>query len=402
MKKYAEEKELPVKILLLGHQKRFYGTYWRLKFLARGLVKLKHDVTLAAVSCDARWISHSLQEEGVDIWEGPNLLHDLPGQGTGPLDILGRIKLISQNKFDVIHGFEFFPNIRIPIRLTNSRKKTVVLSDWCDWYSRGGLGPRWGRYPWVKKMISRQEDNVRIKSHGVTVISQKLKERTLRLGISQDKILYLPGGAPVDIIRVEDKKKARRRWKIDPQAKVIVFMGTNQADLDILLEAFAIVAKKEVQSLLLLAGPKNKKMRRQAYELGIEKNIIETDIFKYSDLSSILACADVCALPMRDTEGNQARWPNKIGEYMAAGRPIVTSAVGEMKYLFKEYPMGIAVEQDARQFAKALIVLLLDSAKNREMGKVARKVAEEVLAWDRLSLRLEEFYKKMLYTLKRT
>lgn len=385
-----------MKILMLGHQNRNYGTYWRLFFLARGLQKLGHDVTVATVSLSSRWKAEVETVDGVTIWQGPNLLHDLPGQGTGPLDILGRIELIKYHHYDVVHGFEFQPNVRWPMYQAMKNKKTLVLSDWCDWYSEAGLGPTWGKVPGVKHCIRWQEDRIREKVHGVTVISHLLEKRVQQLINNQNKILYLPGGAPVDVIKKEDKQKCRSQWEIAQDKKVVAFVGSNQGDLDLLVKAFILVAAKQPQSLLMIIGPANKEAMALLRSAQLQNRVVVTGKFKYEDLSSLMGCADVFALPLRDTIGNRARWPNKLGEYLSAGRPVVASDAGEPGYFFHDHDIGQTVENSEQAFATAINYYFDHPLQLASLGEKCRQVAEQVLAWDKLSVELYQFYKKML------
>jgi len=385
-------------ILMLGHQYRNYGTYWRIWFLARGLVKLGHQVTLATVSPRSKWHPRITEEDGVTIWEGPDFLHDLPGQGTGPLDIAGRKKLIRLNRYDVIHGFEFYPNVRFPMQMGLRQRKPIVISDWCDWYSQAGLGPKWGKVPGIKAFIARQEDKLRTQVHGVTVISHLLEERSKQLAKDPDNVLYLPGGAPVDVIHSEDKTASRSRWGIDRGKKVVGFVGTNQEDLDILVEAFIKLALRDSRCLLYLIGPDNAKANSLLKKYGLQDRIKVVGKFQYEDLSTMMGCCDVFALPLRATVGNAARWPNKIGEYLSAARPVVASNVGEMKWFFKDHQVGTTCSNAPEAFAEALTIYLENDALARRTGEEAREIAEKVLAWDTLSGRLESFYEKIMET----
>ncbi len=378
------------------HLSSYVGTYWRLWFLARALVKRGHEVTVVSVSRKNKWTVRKTIKDGVILWEGPNWLHNLPGKGTGPLDILYRANLIAKNNYDIIHAFEYHPNIRLPLEFSQSWKKTIVISDWCDWYSQGGLGPRWGKYRLLQRLVARLENGIRLKSHGITVISHCLYDQVNKqLGIPTEKILYLPGGAPADLIRPMDQHEARLKNGLGPE-KIIGFLGAYQADLDLVVDAFKLVIQELPQCKLLVIGEdKGSRLdvlekKIQAY--GVKNKIIRTGFVDSQRLPSLLACADVFALPIRNTLNNLSRWPNKIGEYLAAGRPTVAHAVGEMKYLFEKYSIGLAVEQDDRAYANALLELLKNQAKAQQCGEQAREVAEQVLSWDCLSTELEAFY----------
>jgi glycosyltransferase involved in cell wall biosynthesis len=111
---------------------------------------------------------------------------------------------------------------------------------------------------------------------------------------------------------------------------------------------------------------------------------------------SYLAAADVLLLPLKDTVANRGRWPSKVNDYMAAGRPIVATAVGDCVGLFAEQAIGVATTDDAESFAAGIRSLLDDSSRRAEMGARARDVAERVFAWPILTERLESYYRTVI------
>jgi glycosyltransferase involved in cell wall biosynthesis len=101
-------------------------------------------------------------------------------------------------------------------------------------------------------------------------------------------------------------------------------------------------------------------------------------------------------MPFDHKVSNIGRWPNKIGDYMCVGRPTVSNPVGEVKWLFDQYDIGVLTEPTAEAMAKAALELLRDRARAEALGARARVVAEEVFAWDKLILRLEQWYYQMI------
>jgi glycosyltransferase involved in cell wall biosynthesis len=108
-----------------------------------------------------------------------------------------------------------------------------------------------------------------------------------------------------------------------------------------------------------------------------------------------LACAEIMCLPLADRAANRGRLPNKMLDYMAAGRPTVASPVGDVKAILEEHPVGLLAGDEAA-FAAALERLRDDGALREELGRSARRVAETVFAWPRLVSRLDGFYRMLL------
>ena len=104
-----------------------------------------------------------------------------------------------------------------------------------------------------------------------------------------------------------------------------------------------------------------------------------------------MAAADVALVPYFDTDFNRARWPIKLGEYMAAGRPVVACDVGELGRVVAEHEIGLLAQPDMSGFADAVLALLRDPGRSAAIGARARQVAEDHYDWRVLAERLEAF-----------
>jgi glycosyltransferase involved in cell wall biosynthesis len=106
------------------------------------------------------------------------------------------------------------------------------------------------------------------------------------------------------------------------------------------------------------------------------------------DVPGFLGGLDVAVLPSR-AEGMS----NALLEYMAAGRPLVATAVGAAPDLVEDGVHGLLVPPDDPQaLAEAIGALLDDPARARELGAEARRRAAEHYSREAMVRRFEEFY----------
>ena len=75
---------------------------------------------------------------------------------------------------------------------------------------------------------------------------------------------------------------------------------------------------------------------------------------------------------------------------MAAGRPTVTNATGDMIELFNRHHIGLLAEDKPDDMAKKTIDLIKNERKMCELGKNARLTAEKFYDWEILSSKLEK------------
>jgi len=128
----------------------------------------------------------------------------------------------------------------------------------------------------------------------------------------------------------------------------------------------------------------------------VDDRILWTGFQPYARIAESLACADILLLPMSDTAVNRGRWPNRIGEHMAAGKATVSCAVGEMKKLFEAHPIGLLARPDEEDFAEKTLALLDAPEAAEEMGRRARTLAEGDYSWSVLADRFVSFWRRMI------
>jgi glycosyltransferase involved in cell wall biosynthesis len=387
---------LNMKVLMLNHNPKESGTYFRCFHFAKHLVRRGHQVTI--MTCISNRFKPTVEyKDGVRIIGTPRFrrLADwvVPGGlDTGFLDILIRVGHTASNYYDLIHGFDHLPNVSFPSYFGRKIKNVRFISDWCDWWTRGG-------FPYERFKSKRRndmeiilEEGIRKIADGVTVISSLLQERAESLGIAQEKIRLIPSGADVDCIRPLSMKDSRKRLGLPLDAHILGFVGFVNQDIDLVIQALKIVSEKIPSARALCVGVSGN-AEQTAEELGIRDKVILAGIKSYDELPEYYAASNVLAMPLRDTLFNRARWPNKIGDHLAAGRPTVSNPVGDVQELFKNHSIGLlAKSDDAEDFARQVTYLFENPGVAERMGKQARELAEREYSWEKQTDQLERFY----------
>lgn len=386
------------------------GTYYRAFPWAVYLASRGHRVTMLCTSEKNLYRTEVSEEKGVRIIETPALfsgryvMHRVSGMhGWGPLDILARVREIKRGGYDVVHAFEHHPHVVLPVWLAGRRHVPVLIADSCDHYGKGGFREYEYRpyrlyrlyqvigWPF-RALMDRMEVSLRCRADAVTVISTYIRDRAIGQGVLPEKIHLIPGSAEVENISVQSRTDAQKKLKLDSGLKYALFFGAGQFDVDFSLEAFAVVQKKIPDSRFIVVGKKDPAVTRKADELNLGEKLIQTGWIDDAALNDWLACADVCLLPMKNNAPNHARWPNKIGFYMAAGRPVVATEVNDVGDLIRRRNIGRLSTVDADEFAARITELFEDPQAAEEAGRQARKAAEEEFDLSIHGAQLEQLY----------
>ena len=136
---------------------------------------------------------------------------------------------------------------------------------------------------------------------------------------------------------------------------------------------------------LLIAG---KAPVRQVRQLGEREGISVTGFV--DSMPEMLRRARVAVAPMLSGAGIQ----NKVLEAMACGLPVVATTFGAAA-IDAAPGRDLIVADGADAFADAVVGLLLDSARARQVGANARAVVLERHGWDRSAAAIEGLYESL-------
>ncbi|MBK6792989.1 MAG: glycosyltransferase family 4 protein [Anaerolineales bacterium] len=388
-------------ILMVTHHRRFKSRP-RSHAMAKHLVQRGHKVTLIVIADQRRFGIVNSEWDGVQVIETPDLLWGQLRSGWDPWDLLNRILYLSHNHehFDLIHCFETRPATIYPALLYSRRHDIPLVTDWNDWWGRGGLidevRPAWYRLLFGT-VETYYEEAFRTQGAGLTVISSALGRRAEGLGVCPERILHLPSGTFPEIFRPREKMICRERFGLPFSTPVIGFSSLDShLDLGVVLQALAIVARQYPSVKLIITGKPSNAVVELVRTYGVESNVHLTGYLQDEELPWALSCADLFVLPLADKVYNVGRWPNKICDYMSLGRPTVSNPVGDIKGLFEDHKIGVLASWDPVDFSEKILYLLKNPEIAFRLGDNARDAAVTVYDWKLLVCRLEEFYATLL------
>lgn len=383
-------------ILFLNHNRVWESTFNRGFYFGRSLVKRGHKVTLVANAKKSKFLFKEYECEGVNIIETPDLLWGQLRTGWDIINAFRRILYLKHKNYDIIHALDCRPTVIYPALYLKKYLRIPLVIDWADWWGRGGaIKLRKPRF--LNKLFEPVEtyfeENFRRYADFTTVISRLLEQRAIDLGISKGKIKYIPHGCDVETVRPIKQEEARCKVGLPLNYYILIFSGFVLYDADMVAKAFDLVLKEFPDTKLVLTGKKdileNSKSARN-------NNILNLGFVPKDKFLLYLASSDLCLMPLSDNLANRARFPGRIGDYMAAGRPIISNPVGEAGTIVKEYNLGIVTKPDALNFANGIIEALKDKDARMQWGINSRKLAENKFSFDILSREFEDVYNKVL------
>ncbi|TAK51498.1 MAG: glycosyltransferase WbuB [Gammaproteobacteria bacterium] len=383
-----------LRVLFIVHNPtRKGGAYYRGLNLGVPLARRGHDVTLMTIHPTGRLRMVERDLDGVHLVESPDLLWGVGRTGWDPWDTLRRTLWVRRHRFDIIHTVDTRPAVSLPAWLGRKASGAAWVADWTDWWGRGGATTE--RDGWLIRTLIGPleqffEEKPRPHADGTVVISRALGERAEAMGIDGRNILYLPPGADPTAIRRSSPEEARARCGLSPDGRYIGYLGNiYQRDADLLFETLRRLQATDAR-LIMVGDP-----GCQVPE-AVRERVTITGRLPFESMLDHLSACEVLALPLSDTIANRGRWPSKINEYVAVGRPTVACDVGDVASLLRDHDIGLLVRPEAGEFAARIDELLADSARAAAMGERAREVALTTYSQDAIADRLEDYYRKTI------
>jgi glycosyltransferase involved in cell wall biosynthesis len=273
---------------------------------------------------------------------------------------------------DVLYAHQIF-NATIAIPLKYVLRRPLVYDEHGSW----ALNPYFNkRYILWEKLVSKIADKV-------IVVTNDVKEIfTEHYGVPEEKIKTLKDGANTNLFKpMEKDNKIKRKLGISDTDKVIAFTCPRTASANyIALEYLFNLAPeiegriRNVKFIIIGGGPLLDPP---------SPNIVYTGFVQ--DLVPYINLGDVCVAPypplsICGTSGAK----NKIIEYFACGKPVVSTEEGIRGFSDAVPNRDFLLAEDSADFVDKLITVLYDENLSKKLAENSRKFSFKY-DWNNLS-----------------
>ncbi len=242
---------------------------------------------------------------------------------------------------------------------------------------------------WLEGFLYRRADRVMVNSPGFL---EHVKSRGAR------QVELIPNGADPAMFNPADDGAAFRRTHGLEEKFVALYAGAHgmSNDLEVVLDAAQLLAgEKEIQIVLLGDGKEKPALEEHAAALGLS-NVTFLPSVPKSEMPAALAGAEACIAILKPLEEYKTTYPNKVFDYMAAGRPVVLAIDGVIREVVEAAGCGIFAEPgNPAALAEAIRQLAEDPQKSRRMGLKGREYLEQHFDREQITEKLVELLNKM-------
>jgi glycosyltransferase involved in cell wall biosynthesis len=220
----------------------------------------------------------------------------------------------------------------------------------------------------------------------IVVVSRVLEQDLLRRGVKNERILCNPNGVDPQRFRPDAGGEAiRARYGLN--GKVVVgFVGsfTCYQGAPVLAAAAARIARDDVHFLFVGQGDTLAEARRIVDAASATDRVTFTGQVPSDEVPAYVAAFDVAVAPLVPNADGSPMFnsPVKAYEYMAAGRAIIASRLGQLEEVLVDGETALLVEPgDAAALAASVERVAADAALRERLGAAARKLALQRHTW---------------------
>lgn len=210
-------------------------------------------------------------------------------------------------------------------------------------------------------------------ANDIIAVSETYVNRAVKVNKKYDKKASVYLGTDLNYF---DKYKLRKRTT---KKVILVYIGTLGHSYNIIdvIKAINLLNNKGYNNLefkILGDGPLLTNLKDSAKKLNV--NAIFLGRLPYEEMIKELSCCDIAINPIM--KGAAQSIINKVGDYAAAGLPVIsTQECLEYRNLVNEKQIGLNCDNDPKDIAEKIELLINNKELRKKMGLNNRKLAEE-------------------------
>ncbi|NOZ56049.1 MAG: glycosyltransferase family 4 protein [Calditrichaeota bacterium] len=242
------------------------------------------------------------------------------------------------------------------------------------------------------------------RADAIVTVSRTLKQYILSYGVDPQKVTVVSNGA--DPAKFSNVGPSGTRARLGWEDKVTVgFVGSFNVwhGLDHLTSLVQRVVAREPRARFLLVGGGG--IPREEFEHHLKRNDLAefihlVGVVPFEEVPSYVTEMDIVIAPYPKLPVFYFS-PVKIFEYMAAGKAIVTTRIGQIaEYLEDGVDAVLCEPDDLEAMTEAVARLASDDRLRRQLGEAARDKLLRQHTWDHKAAQWEEVLEKAVRTRK--
>jgi glycosyltransferase involved in cell wall biosynthesis len=263
------------------------------------------------------------------------------------------------------------------------------------------VGRYWDHVGKLDLLARYERLNLRAASR-IFVVSEVERQNLLRVGVDAGKIIVNPNAVDVDLFKPGiGGAEVRRDFGLKADEILVGFVGTFGPwhGVEVLAKSIALTpTDRKIRFLLVGSGALRGRVEDILREANAADRVIFAGSVAHERVPKLLDACDVLASPHVPLEGGAEFFgsPTKLFEYMAMGKAIVASRLGQIGEVLADGETALLIEPgNVPQLAHAIVRLSNSPELRQRLGAAARKAAVERHTWKQNAQRVLDEYRRL-------
>jgi glycosyltransferase involved in cell wall biosynthesis len=299
-------------------------------------------------------------------------------------------KIIKENSVEAIILYSAPTNGYHTVNLAKKYKIPVLFRSFDILHGLAGpiLGPPTKMF---EKYVYRNAD-------GILAVTSFVSHYVRELGASENKIIGMPGGVSLEIFKpLPRDENLAAKLNIDPLAKIVVFVSTlfEFSGIEGLMRQVYSSEKTSFREVFVIVGggPMLERYKKLAKELGINDHFIFVGKVPATEVPAYINLADICINSFDVTFITERLAPIKIFEYLACGKPVVSTPLkGAIELLHGESGVVFCKSEELLQTIRNL---LYDETARKRLGAQGLDTIRKKFGWEKVADIVEDELKQL-------
>jgi glycosyltransferase involved in cell wall biosynthesis len=239
---------------------------------------------------------------------------------------------------------------------------------------------------WLERFLYRHADQMLVNSPGFV---EHVSQRGAR------DVLVVPNGVDYRMFDPYESGAGYRQQHSLIGRFIAMYAGAHgmSNDLGVMLESARLLRDDPEIAIVFVGDGKEKPaLQAQAAEMGLH-NVYFLPPVPKAGMAQALAAADACIAILKPIKMYATVYPNKVFDYMAAGRPVLLAIDGVIRQVIEEAEAGVFVQPgDPAALADAIRLLAGNREKGIQMGLRGREYVAAHFDRAELAAQLAEIF----------
>ena len=263
------------------------------------------------------------------------------------------------------------------------------------------VGRHWDRVDKLDLLARYERLNLKAAAK-IFVVSEVERQNLLHAGIEPEKIVVNPNGVDVDKFKPGIGGEAVLGDLGIPRDETVVgFIGTFGPwhGVEVLAQAITQIPRNiPLRFLLIGSGALRARVEEILREAGVADRVLMPGAVEHERVPALLDACDILVSPHVPLDAGAEFFgsPTKLFEYMAMGKGIVASRLGQIGEVLQHEETALLVDPgNVEQLTGAILRLTSSPELRQRLGAAARRTAVERYTWKRNAQRVMDAYRTL-------